>query len=139
MTGETKKKAGRPPKARPADTSELRITIPTHDVEYIKQVAAIKGIEPGALVRKAIETHVSLGERLEKIEADMNEVRGLHSSILTSLDRIGEFIARRERDYRIALAGGESQVADAVFADDVMDVRGDFPEYDDLPFEEGDR
>ncbi|MGH0214376.1 hypothetical protein NKY66_10725 [Sinorhizobium meliloti] len=139
MTGETKKKAGRPPKARPADTSELRITIPTHEIEYIKQVAAIKGIEPGALVRKAVETHVSLGERLEKIEADMNEVRGLHSSILTSLDRIAEFIARRERDYRIALAGGDIQVADEVFADDVMDVRRDLPEYDDLPFEEDDR
>lgn len=139
MTGETKKKAGRPPKARATDTSELRITIPTHEVEYIKQVAAIKGIEPGTLVRQAVETHVSLGERLEKIEADMNEVRGLHSSVLTSLERIGEFIARRERDYRIALAGGDSQVADEVFADDVMDVRGNIPEYDDLPFEEGDR
>ncbi|RVH69161.1 hypothetical protein CN198_13930 [Sinorhizobium meliloti] len=139
MSGETKKRAGRPPKVKPANTSELRITIPTVTVEYIKQVAAIKGMEPGTLVREAVETHVSLGERLEKIEADMNEVRGLHSSILTSLDRIGEFIARRERDYRIALAGGDSQVADEVFADDVMDVRRDFPEYDDLPFEKGDR
>ncbi|MBA1343932.1 hypothetical protein [Rhizobium sp. WYCCWR 11146] len=139
MTGETKKKAGRPPKAKPADTSELRITIPTHEVEYIKQVAAVKGMEPGTLVRKAIETHVSLGDRLEKIEADMNEVRSLHSSILTSLDRIGEFIARRERDYRIALAGGDTNIANEVFADDVMDVRRDLSDFEDLPFEEGDR
>ncbi|MBY3575478.1 hypothetical protein HFN65_31560 [Rhizobium laguerreae] len=139
MTGETKKKAGRPPKVKSTDTTELRITIPTVTVEYIKQVAAIKGVEPGTLVRQAVETHVSLGDRLEKIEADMNEVRGLHSSILTSLDRIGEFIARRERDYRIALAGGDTDVADEVFADDVMDVRRDLSDFEDLPFEEGDR
>ncbi|NEI66545.1 hypothetical protein [Rhizobium leguminosarum] len=91
----------------------------------------------GRVIRRSVETHLALGDRLAQVEADMREVRGLHSEIKASLSEIAEFIARRERDYRLALAGNDRDVAEEIFAGDVMDEVRTYDD-EDVPFDDED-
>lgn len=128
--------AGRPRKTiNPKGTSELTITIPNETRAFLEAQALAANMPIGRLIRRSVETHLSVGERLEKVEADMKEVRGLHKDILSSLDVITLFIAQQSRDLKTALADGNQDVADTVFGTG-DETTNDFHEVVDLPFDE---
>jgi small-conductance mechanosensitive channel len=129
--------AGRPKKIIPAGSSELTITVPNEIIAFLEIESARQEIPIGRLVRRSVETHLSIGDRLEKVEADMKEVRDLHKEILSSIDVITLFIAQQSRDLKTALAGGDQDVAETVFGI-TSEADQAFPEFEDLPFDEED-
>lgn len=131
--------AGRPKKTiNPAGTSEIKITVPNETRAFLEAQALAANMPIGRLVRRAVETHLAVGERLEKVEADMKEVRDLHKEILSSMNVITLFIAQQSRDLKTALADGNRAVAEAVFGSAGEDDE-EFAEFDDLPFDEAAR
>jgi len=64
--------AGRPKKTiNPAGTSEIKITVPNETRAFLEAQALATNMPIGRLVRRAVETHLAVGDRLEKVEADM--------------------------------------------------------------------
>ena len=90
--------AGRPRKVLPSGTSELTITIPTADKDYIVRTSAILGIQPGTLVRRAVETHVDLVPLLARQHKDMAEMRDMFAEMKAMIRTVATFKAAALRE-----------------------------------------